>query len=223
MTVVGLDGYRERWLAVVLEDGRFLSAHVFGSLADAVETVPEARVFAVDIPIGLPERGARLADAEARRFIGPRASSVFPAPIRLAVEAATYAEALNAARQLCGKGLSKQSYALRLKILEADTSARSEARVYEVHPEVSFRAMAGRPLRFPKRTWAGIVDRRELLVAAGIIVPADIGDAGRGPADDVLDAAAAAWSAQRIATGTAQRFPREPEWSAAERGYAIWY
>ncbi|MGH3838777.1 MAG: DUF429 domain-containing protein [Pseudonocardiaceae bacterium] len=40
-------------------------------------------------------------------------------------------------------------------------------------------------------------------------MPDQLGDAGNAGADDVLDAAAAAWSAHRIATGHASRLPTE--------------
>lgn len=37
----------------------------------------------IDVPIGLPEAGPRTCDLEARRLLrAPRASSVFPAPLR---------------------------------------------------------------------------------------------------------------------------------------------
>jgi predicted RNase H-like nuclease len=39
----------------------------------------------------------------------------------------------------------------------------------------------------------------------------------------VLDAAAAAWSADRIATGTAKALPDPPELTTAGRRIAIWY
>lgn len=42
------------------------------------------------------------------------------------------------------------------------------------------------------------------------------------PIDDVLDAAAAAWSGQRIAEGTARCLPDSPE-SVQGRVVAIWY
>ena len=47
--------------------------------------------------------------------------------------------------RLSGKGISAQSYALRVKILEVEAVAESDTRVFEVQPEVSFRAMAGKP------------------------------------------------------------------------------
>lgn len=124
-----------------------------------------------------------------------------------------------------GVGLSRQSYALREKILEVDALARSEPRVHEVHPEISFRAMAGESVDvwFPKKTWNGLAQRRRCLAEAGIVVPNDLQGAGRAAADDVLDAAAAAWSARRIATGRASTLPDPPQRSADGRPIAIWY
>ena len=48
------------------------------------------------------------------------------------------------------------------------------------------------------------------------------GPAGQAPPDDVLDAAAVAWSAHRMATGTAQSHPNPPEEANGHR-IAIWY
>ena len=53
-----------------------------------------------------------------------------------------------------------QAYRLRAKLLEAATLDRL---LHEVHPEVSFRALAGPDLAYPKRTWAGHTLRRRLL------------------------------------------------------------
>ena len=49
------------------------------------------------------------------------------------------------------------------------------------------------------------------------------GEADGFPTDDVFDAAAAAWSAHRIATGTAQCLPTAPEHDAHGRPVAIRY
>jgi predicted RNase H-like nuclease len=58
----------------------------------------------------------------------------------------------------------------------------------------------------------------------GIVVPVDLGPAGRvAGVDDVLDAAVAAWSAQRIARGEARCLPDPPERDAEGRSVAIWY
>jgi predicted RNase H-like nuclease len=114
---------------------------------------PAAEVVGVDgcpggwVAIGLPERGWRKADAAARQFLRGQASSVFSTPPRPVVEAATYQEANRRCRELTGQGLSRQSFALAHKILDVDRSrAEAGVRLYEVHPEVSFRALAATPL-----------------------------------------------------------------------------
>jgi predicted RNase H-like nuclease len=97
-------------------------------------------------------------------------------------------------------------------------------RLFEVHPEVSFWALAGGiPLTHRKKSWAGQMARRSLLATAGVDLPDDLGPAGRVPPDDILDAAAAAWSAHRIAQGRAGSFPDPPQRDGRGRRLAIWY
>jgi predicted RNase H-like nuclease len=121
--------------------------------------------------------------------------------------------------------LSRQAWALAPKILDVDRSRdQLGSSLFEVHPEVSFRALAMTPLTAGKRIWAGSVERRRLLEGAGIVIPGDIGPAGRGAGvDDVLDAAVAAWTARRLADGTARCLPDPPERDAQGRNTAIWY
>ena len=84
--------------------------------------------------------------------------------------------------------------------------------VVEVHPELSFQEMAGGRLPASKATWSGLIARRELLQQHGIDLPDDIGTAGlRAGPDDVLDAAAAAWTAVRVASSTARSLPNPPQ------------
>jgi predicted RNase H-like nuclease len=91
-----------------------------------------------------------------------------------------------------------------------------------VHPEVSFRAMnQGTPLRHRKKSAGGALERIELLRRADIQLDA-LGPASDVPLDDVLDAAAAAWTAQRLAEGTAKSLPDPPE-SVDGRPIAIWF
>ena len=68
----------------------------------------------------------------------------------------------------------------------------------------------GRPLGYRKKSAGGALERIELLRDHRIEV-AELGPAASVPLDDVLDAAAAAWSAHRIAVGTAQTLPDPPE------------
>ncbi|GAB2679576.1 DUF429 domain-containing protein [Kribbella swartbergensis] len=195
-----------------------------GELVERAERDGALAVVGVDIPIGLPITGARQADVLARRVVGRRASSVFSTPVREALVAATHAEASAVNLRATGKGLSQQAYALARKILEVDAWAPTAAcAVIEVHPEVCFATMAGRPLTHPKSTWAGGEERRRLLANAGMQVPADIGPAGESAAvDDVLDAAAAAWTARRYAEGRALAYPEPPELFGDGTPAAIW-
>ena len=82
---------------------------------------------------------------------------------------------------------------MRHRIFESAGLAAADERVVEVHPEVSFRELIGRPPS-PKRTAAGPSERQLALATAGIDVP-DL----PYPFEDVLDGAVAAWSALRYA------------------------
>jgi predicted RNase H-like nuclease len=95
--------------------------------------------------------------------------------------------------------------------------------VVEVHPEVTFTELAGSPLAESKKTWAGAMRRRRLLAAAGLDLPDDLGPAAlRAGVDDVLDAAAAAWTARRVLDRTASSLPAEPESVSNGAKAAIW-
>jgi predicted RNase H-like nuclease len=174
------------------------------------------------MPLGLLDTGWRTADREARALLGPRRSSIFaipPAPVWLAP---AYAEANQMCRQLTGNGFSIQAWGLRRKLLEAaDYRLRCRHPLYEVHPELSFRAIAGAPLDDAKHAAAGQARRRRLLAAAGLVVPAD--ETLRRVAVDVLDAAAVAWTARRIAAGQAEVVPDPPQIDVTGREIAIRY
>ena len=106
-------------------------------------------------------------------------------------------------------------------MIEIAAIAGSDDRVVEVHPEVSFTMMGGQHLTASKKTWNGLQERRRLLASVGIVLP-DASEALVGiVSDDVVDAAAAAWSALRVADGTARSFPDPPE-SSSGRPVAIW-
>jgi predicted RNase H-like nuclease len=206
--VIGVDAAAGEWLGIMLVDGSYASAELVPTAAELLRLHPDAQVVAVDIPIGLPAGRFRPADAEARRFIGAsRAPSVFAALPAEVLAAETYADAVAIAQKLLGKGMSAQSFALKGRILEVAEVAAHDQRVVEVHPEVSFRAMRGEPLRHSKHSWSGIAERRALLASAGILLPDDLPGGGRVAPDDVVDAAAAAWSALRVAQGRSRTLP----------------
>ena len=226
--VLGVDACPAGWVGVVIDPQRRASVFVAPDIAGLVGLVRERHdvpVVAVDIPIGLPDAGGRQADAEARRALVGKASSVFSTPVRAAVEAATYEEARAANLAATGgrTSVSAQAYALREKVLQVDAWVRGwpGARVIEVHPEVSFARMAGAPLLARKKDADGVRARREALAAHGIVAPAWFRGAGFGE-DDLLDACAVAWTAVRHALGVSESYPEVPEVFSDGIPAAIW-
>lgn len=224
MVVVGIDACRTGWIAVALREGSPPEAHYLRRVDRLGSAVADVTVVAIDIPIGFATSGFRAADVEAQRFLGRRRAAVFRVPCRAVLEAETHAEATAVSLELCGRGVSQQAYALRTKIFEVEAWVpRAPAAVYEVHPEVSFGVLMGGPVRASKKTWAGMVERREALAAHGIVLDRVGGDAASHAAvDDMLDAAVAAWTAGRILTGHARSFPVTPDTDADGRPVAIW-
>lgn len=201
--VVGADATPAGWVCVAL-DGDRLEVRVVGpDAAQIVAAWPEAAVVGIDIPIGLPAAGARRrADLAARRFVGPRSSSVWLTPPREVLESEWSA----------GLGVSLQAHGMRKRIFAVERAA--DARFREVHPEVVFAFLNGRRPLASKRTWEGLQVRLALLDGVGIRPPPL-----RVPADDLFDAAAVAWTARRIAAGEALTLPEDP--SPGEP--VIWY
>ena len=132
--------------------------------------------------------------------------------------------AVDLSRRLAGEGISRQAFALHAKILQVDRWVRKAPhRVVEVHPEASFAKLAGAALQSRKSSWAGIALRRHLLAGAGLSLPDDLGLAGEKAAvDDVLDAAAAAWTAVRVVRDQALSTPSPPEVFSDGLPSAIW-
>jgi predicted RNase H-like nuclease len=206
-TVTGVDGCAAGWVAVTLgPESQTAATPVRTVVAKTLDGLSLTGVTGIDMPLGLLDAGWRDADLFARRLLGRRGPTVFAIPPRAVWECETYADANRVCRDLTGKGFSVQAWGLRRKIAEADDfrrrvlSAPSPVQLYEVHPELSFTAMAGAPLPDSKHTAAGLAARRALLAAAGITVGTRIAGAAE---DDLLDAAAVAWSARRIAAGQA--------------------
>ena len=224
--VLGADACRAGWVGIALSgDGVqvYVHAEIGGLVGLAVADAPLA-VVGIDIPIGLADGGLRQADLLARRAAGPRWASVFITPVRAAVEVADFRQACELNRQLAGSGISRQAFNLREKIMQVDRwLAHAPCPVVEVHPELCFAELAGAPLADGKSTWAGAARRRQLLAAAGIVLDGDLGLAGRQVGvDDVLDAAAVAWTARRVASGCARRLPANPERFSDRVECAIW-
>lgn len=195
----------------MVDDDGFVAAMARPGLSELVAAADAHGVgpmgaIGVDIPIGLVDTPRRSADGAARAYVGPRRSSVFNAPNRAVIGASTLAEANAWLAEREYPMMSAQGFALVPRIREAAAVAAVDERLIEVFPEATFRFLAGAPLTVAKKQWSGAAQRLELLAEASppIVVPWDLGDAGRVPTDDVFDAAAAAYSARRYALGEAE-------------------
>lgn len=212
--VVGIDACRLRnkpaWVAVALKRGRFSAAGADRRLEPLLARHTGVEQIAIDMPIGLPDRDPRRCDVEARALLGQRRSSVFPAPPRAALELEDYAAANKRCRELTDHGLSTQSYGLRSRILELEPLVTADARLYEAHPELSFCELGGAPMKWSKKTWNGQQERIEVLRQAGIELQVELGAAGAVPVDDLFDACAIAWTADRRSRGEALALPADP-------------
>jgi predicted RNase H-like nuclease len=208
----GMNGAAAGWLLVtapVDEPGSSIVL-VVSDLTDVLRRLDagELAAVAIDIPIGLPDVGPRACDVEARAMIGPRQSSVFPAPVRSVLGSTSYEDACQRSIAARGKSVSRQAFAILPKIEAVDGAIDSERQrvLIEVHPEVSFTAMAGRPMAHHKATPEGQNERLALLRRefADLDEHADRRLPRTRP-DDVLDAFVAAWSARRWVLGTYRR------------------
>lgn len=206
--MLGVDGCRGFWLAAAVV-GDALSARLvgwtLGRFGDVLAAA-DPEVVAVDIPVGLADAGRRACDLAGRRALGGRASArLFLVPPRYAVEAPTYGAANALLRARGEPAVSRQTYALSRAVLEVDAFA-ADARVHEVHPDLSFLAMTGRVLA-SKHTRTGQAERMAAL-AGWLDVRAALRQApDRTGDDDVLDALAAAWTATRVRSGRAVPYP----------------
>jgi len=209
LAVAGVDGAKGAWAMAVLT-GNVARVELIDDFTQVVEAADqlELRCVGVDIPIAFPDTGSRAADAQARALLGNRRSTLFPTPVVAVLDAVDYRDACRRSRMVTGKAISKQMWNLlpmvrqvRSAIVQADP-----ARFVEAHPESTFVQIAGSALP-SKKTAAGVGRRLAALrpfvsnlddVLAGAPVGCGV--------DDVLDALAAACSAQRFVNGHAVVF-----------------
>lgn len=215
--IAGADGCRAGWLRVErLTSGQLAAA--IRSTEQLVASAHQFEVLTIDIPIGLPDNGPRAVDGHARQLLGPRASSVFPTPVRAALDGVSYTDACDRSFAACGKKLSKQAFAILPKIREVDDALRRDAsvadRIREVHPEVCFYYLnAAKPMAYSKKTVEGALERLGLLEAhfgpvfsqlRASVPTRDVAS------DDIIDALVALWSAERVRDGTNEVLPATP-------------
>jgi len=220
--VAGVDGCRGRWVIVtvatggsdelversvvqVVQVGRVMLVDDLGALVADVRT-GEVAAAAIDMPIGLFLGGPRSCDVEARRLLGPRRSTVFPAPARAALDAVDYADACHRSQRATGKALSKQTFNILGPIGQLDRLLEpgDAERIVEAHPELAFARIAGEPLP-SKHTVDGRAARESALRSVfgeefdGLL---ERGGEARVPLVDLLDAAVLTITASHVLAGT---------------------
>ncbi len=208
--VLGVDGTRRGWVGVRWDETT--ATPLFdATLAGLCQAAGPVAVVAVDMPIVLERDGRRGCDDAVRPLLGRRRASLFSPPTLGAIDFDDYSDANAWSKEHVGHGISKQAWMLVPKIREVRAlAATTDLPLHETFPELAFLAMNDdRPMSHPKRTWTGTATRLRLLDEHGLSIDPDVGPAGEVAADDMIDAAALAWSAMRIATGVGRHAPEQ--------------
>ena len=232
--VAGVDGCKDGW--VVVRRGRHGAVPRISVAVDLAGLFRDETLacIGIDVPIGLLDAavpGGRACDAAARAYLGPkRSSSVFSAPVRPVLRAVNFDQAVATSRasSVHQLALSRQSFAIVPKIAEVDRmmSPQLQKRVVEVHPECSFAALnGGAAVTVSKKRVAGRAVRSALLQQAWGLDVGRLVQAHRSPGvqpDDILDAMAACWTADRVQRGVADRLPERSVVDASRLRMEIW-
>jgi predicted RNase H-like nuclease len=221
MNAVGVDACKKGWFAVCLGSDERWAIEIFDSIDKLWNAFLKDSLILIDIPIGLPGKGKRRCDVEARKILRKRAASVFPVPCRQAVYANTYAKACRLNKKVLDARLSIQTWNISRKIREVDNLLLSNAKarrcVRESHPEICFWALAdGRPMMYYKKTAQGFSERIKLLnksypsspeIVTAALTAYRRKDLAR---DDILDAMVLAITASAASEGIVT-IPKHPE------------
>jgi predicted RNase H-like nuclease len=218
----GIDGCRAGW--VVAKAGCDLAELIIDVAPDLRSIFTQAAIdsiVAVDMPIGLAQSQSRACDRAARQLLGwPRARSVFTPPVRAALCADSFTEALRMNREATGTGISKQAFHIIPKIREIDELVSSQTQQYvrEVHPEVTFAQLNRGPVIYSKKDVRGRAERIRLLQTAGLKISESflahervrLGRR-RVSFDDLIDALACLVTASAIRSGESRSLGRVEE------------
>ena len=177
-------------------------------------------IVAVDMPLGLPTATEewRPCETGARELLGEaREKAVFRSPPLCTLGALDHDDADRLAVEAGGTILHGDTYRLLPKCRDAREALQPGAfrlsawpQVAEVHAEVCFWGLNGRqPTRFGKRQQAGEDERLQLLRPEFSNLATAVTEAANRAGYeldqyDLLDAAAAAWTARRVASRTAE-------------------
>ena len=228
---LGIDACPGGWACVARHVDDSLAVDFSEALEPLLDRHPACTI-GIDIPIGLPdgttgiEPGIRQCDKQARKLLGfPRSTSIFSAPVRPLLDiddkdiVKSHQEASAMTMAISNRKVTRQTMNILPRIREVDgllqQSSGLSARMSEVHPELVFMEMNGKPIAESKRSAEGRARRLKCLhdVFGSDAVESCIEMIDGTPIklDDLMDASACCWSAGRIGRGTHHALPSNPE------------
>lgn len=168
MKFIGIDGCPKGWFLITIDHVGNFDFNLFNHIHALWNEYKDSSQILIDIPIGLPHWRSRHCDVEARKLLGKRGSSVFPAPSRNAINEPDYEHACKVNQKILGKKLSKQTWNISPKIRQVDllmgTEQLASNVIRESHPEICFWALAGgKAMVHNKKTEQGIEERLSVL------------------------------------------------------------
>ena len=206
-SVIGIDGASTGWIASIgSARSKCLSTITFSESLDRLLSGYPNSVVVIDMPIELNKKNyLRQCDVLAKKYLGRNfQSSVFIPPLKKVLQCSTYQEANKLSKEITGKGLSKQSWYLKNKINEVRTVSKKYNKVYEGHPECSFKMLKNETLFAKKKSVLGIFERIDLLRKAGLdpsSMRIEIEKNSKIKIDDILDSMVLFITALRIFEG----------------------
>lgn len=213
--VAGADGCPGGWICLTkdLITGA-LGFQLYPTANAMIFQIPTPEVLMIDIPIGLTNANGRDCDREARALLGRRHVCVFSAPIRPSLGATTRQQASQITQAIDGRRVGCQAWAIVPKIRQVDAvlsvAPQLQNRVFEVHPELSFcEWRGGMPFQHGKKSRQERNARQSLVgnFFANVRQAFRVGHVGH---DDIADAFAALWTAERKYHGQAIVTPAIP-------------
>ena len=205
--LIGVDGTSSGWIASIgsLKKKCLSTVTFHKDIYELLLTYPDS-VVVIDIPIDLNKKKyLRECDVLAKRYLGGDfQSTIFIPPLKRVLKCSTYQEANKLSKKITGKGLSKQSWNLKNKISEVQALSKLSNKIYEGHPECSFKMLKNETLKAKKKTVIGIFERLALLKKAGLDPLSISLNLENNPSikiDDVLDSMVLFATALRIAEG----------------------
>lgn len=217
--IIGIDGCKRGWFSVWQNPDHTIQSMIFSTLNHLKDFFNDEAhlIIGIDMPVILSDFIPREADQLARKLLSKKASSVFTAPTPEMLEQPNYERASYVSKRLFGKSMSLQSWYLFPKIKDVQTIIHdAHINLYEIHPELSFRAMNHEEVILEsKKSKEGFEIRNALLrrhfesfdfeSIRNLYPRKDVMD------NDILDAMAVLWSAKRIQANEASFLPKIPE------------